>query len=67
MKNISLKRECNADQTGIFFINIKPQFTEIFGENIQLFRKILKFYYIHFHISIFLERWGILLLSEVIK
>ena len=34
MKNISLKRACNADQTGIIFIDIKTQFTEIFGENI---------------------------------
>ena len=34
MKNISLQRECNADQTDIFFIDIKTQFTEIFGENI---------------------------------
>ena len=34
MKNISLKRECNADQNGIFFIDIKTQFAEIFGENI---------------------------------
>ena len=34
MKNRSLKRECNADETGIFFIDIKTQFTEIFGENI---------------------------------
>ena len=34
MKNILLQRECNADQTDIFFIDIKTQFTEIFGENI---------------------------------
>ena len=35
MKNISLQRECNADQTDIFDqIDIKTQFTEIFGENI---------------------------------
>ena len=34
MKNISLQRECNADHTDIFFIDIKTQFTEIFGENI---------------------------------
>ena len=34
MKDISLQRECNADQTGIYFIDIKTQFTEIFWENI---------------------------------
>ena len=34
MKNILLQGECNADQTDIFFIDIKTQFTEIFGENI---------------------------------
>ena len=34
MKNISLQRECDADKTDIFFIDIKTQFTEIFGKNI---------------------------------
>ena len=34
MKNISLQRECKADQTDIFIIDIKTQFTEVFGENI---------------------------------
>ena len=34
MKNMSLHREYNADQTDIFFIDIKPQFTEIFRKNI---------------------------------
>ena len=34
MKNISLQREFNADQTDIFFIDIKTQCTEILGENI---------------------------------
>ena len=28
------KKEYNADQTDIFFSDIKTQFTEIFGENI---------------------------------
>ena len=31
---IELQREYNADQTDIFVIDIKAQFTEIFGENI---------------------------------
>ena len=34
MKNLSLQREYNADQTDISFIDIKTQFTEIFRENI---------------------------------
>ena len=34
MKNISLQKECNADQADKFFINIETQFTEIFEENI---------------------------------
>ena len=53
MKNISLKRESNADQTGIFFINIKPQFTEIFGENIGNYFeniKILLYTFSHIHL-----------------
>ena len=67
-----LKTEYNADQTDIFFINIKTQLTEIFRENIgNSFKKYQNFIiYIFTHpsfLSIFLERWGTLLLSEVIK
>ena len=68
MKNISLQRECIADQSDIFFYRYKNTiYQNIWGKYWELFRKIQKFYDIRFHISIFLERWGILLLSEVIK
>ena len=33
-KKKNKKKEYNADQTDIFFSDIKTQFTEIFGENI---------------------------------